>query len=281
MKTIVRRSILFVPSDRIDRIEKSINLPADSITIDLEDAVAQERKEEGRQILKKALEEFDFGLKEIIVRMNSIGTLNGLKDILMLKGCSRLPDTIMLPKTESADEVVLFAKLIGEIDVEIKLLIILESCKGILCAKDIVKASSKVSGVIFGGGDLSGEIGCSMTWDNMYTARQIVLMAAAHAGIEAIDVPYLDISDLEGLAKECKKVASMGFTSKIAIHPKQIEVINNMFTPEQNEIIWARKIIKAANKFGTGAICVDGKMIDKAIVKRARKVVEIADKLEI
>ena len=83
MKAIVRRSILFVPSDRIDRIEKSINLPADSITIDLEDAVAQERKEMGRQILKKALEEFNFGLKEIIVRVNSIGTLNGLKDILM------------------------------------------------------------------------------------------------------------------------------------------------------------------------------------------------------
>jgi (S)-citramalyl-CoA lyase len=281
MKTIVRRSILFVPSDRIDRIEKSINLPADSITIDLEDAVAQEKKEEGRQILKKALEEFDFCSKEIIVRVNSIGTLNGLKDILMLKECSRLPDAIMLPKTESADEVVLFTKLIGEIDAEIELLIILESCKGILCAKDIVEASSKVSGVIFGGGDLSGEIGCSMTWDNMYTARQIVLMAAASAGIDAIDVPYLDMSDLEGLAKESKKVASIGFSGKIAIHPTQIDVINEMFTPEQDEFIWARKIIKATNKLGTGAICVDGKMVDKAIVKRARKVAAIAEKLEI
>lgn len=281
MKTVIRRSILFVPADRIDRIEKSLLLPADAITIDLEDAVAPERKDEARQIVKKVLEEFDFGGKEIIVRVNSIGTLNGLKDMVMLKECSRLPDTVMLPKTESAGEALLFANLLSEIAEGIKLLVILESGKGILGAKEIVTASPKIAGVVFGGGDLSGEMGCSMVWENMYTARQIVLIAAAYAGIDAIDVPYLDISDADGLADECKKVSDMGFTSKIAIHPKQIHAINNIFTPDQKEVSWARKVVQQIKEFGTGALCVDGKMVDKAIVKRAQKIVAIADKLEV
>ncbi len=281
MKTVIRRSILFVPADRIDRIEKSLFLPADAITIDLEDAVTPERKDEARQIVKKVLEEFDFGTKEIIVRVNSIGTLNGLKDLLMLKECCRLPDTVMLPKTESAGDAMLFANLLGEISEEIKLLVILESGKGILSAKEIVAASPKIAGVVFGGGDLSGEIGCSMVWENMYTARQIVLLAAACAGIDAIDVPYLSISDAEGLAKECKKVADMGYRCKIAIHPNQIGVINNIFTPDQNEIVWARRILQQAKEFGTGALCIDGKMVDKAVVKRAQKIAAIADKLGI
>ena len=124
MTAIIRRSILFVPADRIDRIEKSLLLPADSITIDLEDAVTPQRKDEARQIVKKVLGEFDFGSKEIIVRVNSIGTVDGLKDVLMLKECSRLPDLVMLPKTESAGEAALFANLLGEIDEEIKLQVI-------------------------------------------------------------------------------------------------------------------------------------------------------------
>ncbi len=281
MRTVIRRSILFVPADRIDRIEKSLGMTADSIAIDLEDAVTPERKNEGRQAVKKVLEEFDFGSKEVIVRVNSIGTLAGLEDMLMLKECRRLPDTLMLPKTESAGEVSLFANILSEIDEEIKILVILESGKGILCAKEILSASSKITGVVFGGGDLSGEIGCSMNWENMYTARQMVLIAAACTGIEAIDVPYLNISDVEGLTRECEKASEMGFNSKIAIHPKQIEVINNVFTPNKSEISWARKVFREAEKFGTGAICIDGKMVDKAVIKRAKKIVAIADELKI
>lgn len=279
MTTFIRRSILFVPADRIDRIEKSIGLPADAITIDLEDAVSSEKKEEGRQIVRKVLEEMDFGVKEVIVRINSLGTLNGLKDVLMLKECRNFPDLVMLPKVESPGEVRLAAQWLAEIDEKIKLLVIVESGKGILKAEGILSASSKIAGVVFGGGDLSGEIGCSMSWENMLTARQMVLLAAASAGVDAIDVPWLDIKDSDGLTEECKKVAGMGFAGKIAIHPKQIETINRIFTPDQSTIDWARKILQTTCNLGTGAVCVDGKMVDKAIIKRAQKVAAIADQL--
>lgn len=281
MGNLIRRSILFVPADKIERIKKSILMSSDNITIDLEDAVSVSKREEARQIVKKALDEFDFGSKEIAVRINNIRTLDGLKDILMLKDCNNFPNLVIHPKTESAEEVRILSDLIEQINSEIKLLIILETSKGILNAKDIVIAKSKVVGLIFGGGDLSSEIGYSMSWSNMYTARQIVLMAAASAEIDAIDVPYLDVSDSIGLAKECKMDYEIGFTSKIAIHPNQIEIINKSFMPSLSEIEDSKKIIQLENELGSGATCINGKMIDKAIIKKAHRIIELSNRIDV
>ncbi|KKM10045.1 hypothetical protein SY88_15480 [Clostridiales bacterium PH28_bin88] len=272
----LRRSLLFVPGDRPDRIKKSITLDTDVVVIDLEDAVAPEQKAAARQSVKQALEEVEFGQKECVVRINSILTLNGIRDLAAFKDFGRHPDTVIAPKVESAEEVQILGSLLEEINPAIGIIVVLESAKGILAAREIAMASPKVNGVIFGGGDLSGDIGCPMTWEPLLGARQLVVLAAAAAKVDAIDVPFLDLEDMHGLEEETRRIASMGYAGKAVIHPKQIETVNRIFSPGESDVAWARRVLEAVKQSGQGAIRVDGKMVDAAVVKRAEKIAQTA-----
>ncbi|MBS4024679.1 MAG: HpcH/HpaI aldolase/citrate lyase family protein, partial [Clostridia bacterium] len=157
-----RRTMLFVPGDRFDRISKSAELQADSIVLDLEDSVALSNKELARNSMAKALLELDFKGKEIVVRINSPRTLLGIQDISFLSSLTCFPNTIIVPKVESKGEIMLVASLLEEINPEIRIIPLLESANGIFEAKNIATASHKINGLIFGGGDLSGELGCQM-----------------------------------------------------------------------------------------------------------------------
>ncbi len=269
------RSILFVPGNKYDWILKSIQSNADGVVIDLEDAVAPQFKESGRKTVKKFFDEIEDTSKKIILRINPLTTLDGLQDVLLLRECKKFPCAVMLPKVESAGVVELLVALLSEINSNIGIIVIVESAKGLLRVNEIAVASNMIKGLVFGGADYSSDLGCDFTWDNLYIARQTVVLAAVSAHIEAIDMPYLLLDDFSGLENETRKSISMGFTGKIAIHPKQLDTINQIFMPDQEKVNWANRVIEAVNKHGLGAIRVDDEMVDAAIVRRAERLLKL------
>jgi citrate lyase beta subunit len=280
MKKNVRRSVLFVPALRVDRFEKATSSIADAITIDMEDAVSPDFKDEGRLKCIEALETVDFKDKEIIVRINTINSLTGMKDLVALNGSKVKPDHIMLPKTETAEEVRQLDKILNEIDPTIGIIPIIESAAGINKAFEIAYASTKNIALCFGGGDLSGELGCPLEWDSMLYTRNAVKVAAAAAQIDCLDVPYLKIKDDVGLTEESVKVKALGYNTKVAIHPAQLASINKVFTPSEAEVKWAREIDEAVQAKGSGVIVVNGKMVDTAIVKLSKRILNMVKELK-
>lgn len=276
----LRRTLLFVPGDRPDRIAKAAGLGADIITIDLEDAVPPERKPVARDATRQALREIDFGVRERVVRINAITTLDGISDLLALKYFERLPDAVMLPKVESPGEVQVAGGILSQIGPEIGIIAVLESAHGIQWAREIATASPRMTALLFGGVDFSASVGCQMEWEPLLGARQQTVLAAAAARIDAIDVPFLNLEDLASLEAEARRAARLGFAGKAVIHPKQIESVNRAFSPTQAEIAWARRVLEAAEQAGTGAIRLDGKMIDLAVVKRAQRIAAQAGEIE-
>jgi citrate lyase beta subunit len=181
---------------------------------------------------------------------------------------------------ESAQEVRIAETLLGEIDPRIQIMVVLESAVGILSGKEIAASSPKVTAVLFGGGDLSGDIGCPMTWEPLLGARHLAVLAATSAHVDAIDVPFLDIEDMTGLEEETRRVQDLGFVGKVVIHPKQISIVNRVFSPSPKQVEWANQVLEAVQQSGQGAIRVGGRMVDAAISKRAKKIVQMAVKME-
>jgi len=275
----IRRSSLFAPADRPDRIEKAATMPADVVVVELEDGVAPEKKATAREQAGKALTELDFGNSEVALRVNRIATLDGLADMLALAEWSRKPDLIILPKVESAGEVLIYDNILNEIGADCELMPVVESSRGLQNIASIVTASPRITATSFGGADLSMELGCRFAWEPMFVHRAAVVAAGALAGVLVIDPPFLNIKDETGLADECRRVRELGYTGKICIHPSQIETVNRAFTPGIKEVEQSRKIIKAVEEQGGGAILVDGRMVDAAVEKAARRVIAINERI--
>lgn len=274
----IRRSLLIVPADRHDRLEKAATLPADVVVIELEDGVAPENKTIARKIAGRILAEVDFGHKEIALRLNRISTTYGLADLLALSEWPRKPDLIMLPKVESAGEVRIYKNLLNEMRVDCELMPLIESTPGLQAITSIVTASSKISALSFAIADLPAELGCLPAWEPMFNIRSSIVIAGGLAGIPPIDPPYLNIKDEEGLVKECKRVRDMGYTGKVCIHPSQLKLVNNAFSPTPEEVEKARKIVEAAAT-QRGAFVVDGRMVDAPVVKIAQRILNTAKRL--
>jgi len=277
----IRRSLLFIPADRPDRIAKAAALPTDVVVVELEDGVAPERKALAREEAGRALAEVDFGSREVGLRVNRISTLHGIADILALAKWPRKPELIILPKVESAGEVRIYDELLTEMNAGSQLLPLIESSRGLQAAGEIVTASPRITSLAFGIADLSAELGCRPAWEPMLFCRASIVSAGALAGVSLIDPPYLDIRDETGLIEECNRVREMGYSGKICIHPSQLGPVNQAFTPTIEEVERARKIDEAAATQGGGAILVDGRMVDRPVVISAQRVAAIADRLGI
>lgn len=277
----IRRSLLFAPADRPDRIAKAATLPTDVVVVELEDGVAPEHKAMAREEAGRALAEVDFGFREVALRVNRISTLYGVADILALAKWPRKPELIILPKVESAGEVRVYDELLTGMNANSLLMPVIESSRGLYAVESIVMASPRISGLSFGIADLSTEIGCRPVWEPMLFCRASMVPAGALAGASLIDSPYLNIKDEAGLVGECKRVREMGYIGKICIHPSQLEPVNQAFTPTLEEVERARKIEEAAATQGRGAIMVDGRMVDRPAVISAQRVVALADRLGI
>jgi len=279
--THLRRSILFVPADKPERIEKAATLSTDVVVIELEDGVSPENKDFARIEAGRMIEQVDFGNKEVALRVNRISTLHGLEDVNALAKWPKKPDLVLLPKVESAGEVRIYDDLISQMKAELEFMVMIESSRGILNAAKIVSASPRVSCLALGAADLSAELGSQMSWDAMFFHRASMVLACGLTGIMPIDSPYLDIRDENGLLRECKKVREMGYTGKLCIHPSQLATVNGAFTPSAEEVAHSRRIVKAAETQGTGALMLDGKIVDTPVIKSAQRIVEAVERLDL
>jgi (S)-citramalyl-CoA lyase len=218
-----------------------------------------------------------------MVRVNRIGTLFGIADLLAMAGWPRRPDSIMVPKAESAAEIQLYDALLTEMGAECDIAAVVESGRGLQEAAAIAGASRRVSALVFGGADLSADLGCRFTWEALYPHRARVVAAAASVGggLQVLDVPYVDINDEVGLIAETEKARNLGMKGKVCIHPSQVDPVNRTFAPSPEELARARKVIAVASSQSTGAVVIDGKMVDGPFVKLAQQIVAVAERMGI
>ena len=270
----LRRSRMYVPGNSPRMMNSAGVYGCDCLILDLEDSVAPEQKEDARYLIKNALKYVDFGGSELWVRVNS----NNIKeDISVIK--YGMPHGICLPKAEKGEDVVILDSILEEEGLDAKIMPIVESAKGVENIAEIVDASKRVVAVAFGAEDFTRDIGGKRTWDSLFYARgKIVISAKAH-GVQALDTVYSDARNMEGLREETAKIVEMGFDGKGVIHPNQIEVIHECFTPTDEEIDEAKKIVDAINEAkakGLGTASLNGKMIDLPVEKKARTILERA-----
>jgi citrate lyase subunit beta/citryl-CoA lyase len=276
---MARRSLLFSPGDRPEMMRKGPASGADVVILDLEDAVAPDRKAEAREAVAEVLSDPAFDPDcEVCVRVNADPTVADEDARVALAG-NRV-DSVMLPKAESAADAETLASILGERTVDAPLIAICESAAGILHAEAIA-AADPVDALAFGAEDFSADVGATRTDEGteVLYAREHVVLAAAAAGIDAIDTLHTDIEDTEGLAEETAFVLELGFDGKICIHPSQVPVVNEAFTPAAERIEWARRVLEAAEEAereGRGVFRVDGEMVDAPLIGQAERVRERA-----
>ena len=278
----IRRSLLFMPGDSQRKIEKGTQTDVDSIIMDLEDGVAFSQKEVARQTVHNALTNVDFNGRERLVRINESSS-----DLFMadLEGTvDAHPDGYVVPKVEDGEGLMAVDGYLTEVErahdwplLSIQLLAVVETARGVLNLEKIAGASERLGGILFGAEDLAGDIGATRTkagWEVLYARSAVVTVCAAY-GLQAIDTVFVDLTDRDGLAEDCRTAQQMGYLGKMAIHPRQVPVINQIFTPSEEEVAAAQRLIRAfeANQAtGTGAFELDGKMVDMPMVRAAHRV---------
>jgi citrate lyase subunit beta-like protein len=270
-----------MPGDNWKMITKSVTLGVDSICMDMEDGTAVNKKAEARATIAKALQELDFGASEKLARINSVGSGWEKDDIEAVLPYH--PDGVVIPKVESFEHVEWASKIIEAAELKygwpinsVRILIGVETAKGILNLKEIA-AHPRLDAIIFGGEDFAASIGAVRTKDavELLYARQAVIVACAANDLQAIDIVTIDYKDLEALKIESQFGAGLGFSGKQIIHPNQVSVVQEAFTPSDESIAYARRIVEtfeASQKEGKGAYSLDGKMIDMPLLKNAQKV---------
>ena len=283
--TALMRSKLFVPASRPELFEKALASAADALSFDLEDAVAPNQKPQARAHLAAFLRDLPPDTSKIIVvRLNAFGTAEFDADIAAL--ASAPIDIVNLPMTEDAGAV---AEAIARIERNemahrTRFLLNIETPKGLRKAADLAVAHPRVMGLQIGYADLLEPNGIARNdRDALAYIRLAVRLAASEAGIAAYDGAFAAVKDAEGFRAECIAAKHHGFAGKSCIHPSQIASANAVFMPDADEIAWARKVVAAAidaDASGVGAYLVDGHMIDKPFVERARAVVALADRLQ-
>lgn len=274
------RTILFVPAVRPDRVPKALATGADAVCVDLEDGVAPGDKDEARRAALTLLAERGPTRADVMLRINDPKTDLGQADVGAMSAAGVRPDAIMLPKVASAADVGVFESAVGGTLLEIPLVAQIETALGVSAAAQIAAASKNVAALFFGAIDLSADLGCAPDWEPMLYTRSHVVMAAAVAGIIAIDSPFMNVRAIDGLAEESRRARRLGYVGKAAIHPSQVAIIQKAFSPSAEEIAWARKIVAAYEANKGGVLLVDGQLIERPVVRAARRTLTIASGTE-
>jgi citrate lyase subunit beta/citryl-CoA lyase len=272
-----RRSVLFSPGDQPELMRKAPGTQPDVVVFDLEDAVAPSNKQAGREAVAEVLTDPDFDPDcEVCVRVTGNAASD---DIALLDGDPRL-DSVMIPKAESAADVNDLSALLTERDIDVPVFALCETAAGVLHAEEIAAAPATTA-IAFGAEDLSADIGANRTDDGkeILYAREHVVLAASAAGVNAIDTVFTDIEDTDRLAEETAFARDLGYDGKMAIHPAQVPVINDAFTPTDEQIEWAQRVLAARDEHeGSGVFRVDNEMIDAPLLARAENVLDRTDK---
>lgn len=293
----LERTMLFVPATRWPVIEKAVASSADAVCIDLEDSVATDQKAASRSNVVRAFKESDFGRRIRIFRINDVEGPFGYRDLIeVVEAAGERIDAVMVPKVNSRDEIVFVDKLLSQIELRcgferrIGIEAQIESAAGFLNLREIAASSSRLEALIFGPGDYAASmcmpslgIGEFDRRDDSYLghrwhAPMHMMLAAARAnGLRCIDGPYGAYEDDAGLERLCRIAHAMGFDGKQCIHPKQLPIVNSLFSPSEEQVAQAQAIVEAYQKAiagKQGVIGLNGKMIDAANVRIAQVTLE-------
>ena len=275
-----RRSFIFAPGLQPEMFPKALKSGADIVCIDLEDAIAPQHKDISRErtMALFAEEQADDGV-ERMVRINCTRTPEGMADLQAIVAGPNRPPAIMLPKVKSPDEIRALDELFDESDVETRLHVIIETNHGLEAAYEIAQASDRLDAMFFGGVDMAAELRARNDWLNLLYARSRIVHAAAGAEVDVIDVPYLDLEDLSGMRREAEAARDVGFSGKGSIHPKQIPILNEVFSPSADEVAHAQKIVDAFANAETGLVVVDGKLIEKPVLRSMHRMLAVAERV--
>ena len=273
-----------MPGDDRRKIEKATTLGVDCICMDMEDGVAINQKAEARAVIAQAMRELDFGRSERCIRINSVGS--GFEKYDLAAAVATDPDAVVVPKVESASQVRAISDYIEMYERSakktlggIRMLAGVETAKGILSLKEIAESDRRLEAIIFGAEDYAASIGATRTQDaiEVLYARSAMITACAANDLQAIDMVYIDFRDVEGLRAEAEQGARLGFNGKQIIHPNQVAPVQEAFTPSDEAIAYAQRVVdafSASQKEGRGAFALDGKMIDMPLLKNAQKVLD-------
>lgn len=288
------RSELAVPGNNGRMVEKAIGSAADVVFLDLEDAVAPGEKETAREAVCAALGEREWGGKPRAYRINGLDTPFFYRDLIdVIERAGPAIDLIVVPKVNRPEDVYVVDTLLTQLEIhvhhpgQIGLEVQIETAEGLINCERIAASSSRIEALTFGPGDFAAsagmpveQIGVPGAWDACYPghrwhyAMSRIVIAARAAGVRAIDGPYADYRDLDGLRRSCDVARALGFDGKWCIHPVQIPVVNEVFSPTAGEVAWARRVLaeyKEALSRGAGSFQIDGKMIDGASVRMAER----------
>ncbi len=294
------RSVLAVPASRWKMIEKASSSGADRFFLDLEDAVAPNEKTAARENVVRAIGGLDWRGRPTFYRINALNTPHFYKDVIeVVEGVGESLDVVLVPKVEHPEDLAALDILLTSVELnaglqpgKVKLEAQIETATGLVNIDALARATPRLEALVFGPGDYAASvhmpqisIGTTDEWDEAYRGHRFhyvmhrILVAARAAGLRAIDGPVADYRDKEGLRKSCLLARALGYDGKWCIHPSQIEAVNEIFSPTEKEIEWARRVRDAyeeANAAGSGAISVDGQMIDAASIKMAQNTLDLA-----
>ena len=285
-KKRLRRSMMFLNAQKPGLIKDPYVYGPDSIMLDLEDAVAMKEKDAARFSLFHALKEINYRGVERVVRINGLDSDLWEEDILcsVAGGC----DSIRIPKTETAEDVLKVEKVVEDAEKRfgrepgsVLIMAALESAKGVMNAFEICKASPRLFGIALSGGDYTKDLQTTITGTGveLMGARQHMIIAARAAGVQCFDTVWTNLSDMEGFRKDVQTIHDMGFDGKSIINPRQIPIVHDIYTPKEKEIIFAEKVVREIDEKsaqGIGVFTVDGKMIDIAFYDGAKRTLMLA-----
>lgn len=296
----IRRSLLSTPASDMEMLRKAAASSADEVLFDLEDAVAPDMKARARENVVTAVDEFDWGGKLLTFRMNDLTLPYAYRDLVtVVEAVGDEMDTVTVPKVERAEDVYVVETLLSQIETQMSiadpvgLKILVEETEALQNIDEIAAASDRIETMDFGSGDYSASIGvdhpsaksnAEETSDLWHYARHRLLNAARSNGIAPIDGAYANFSDADGYRQECRAAKRAGYVGKWAIHPDQIQIANEVFTPSRDDIEYAESVVQAlgeGREEDAGAVNLDGVMIDNAHHRHARQTLARADELDL
>ncbi len=267
------RSWLFTPGTRPDRFAKAGEVGADVLLIDLEDAVSPDDKPKARRTALEYLSVAATPGPARGLRMNGLDTAAGIADLDALLGSEAEPDFLVLPKADGPGHLHILDRVLSARKRDTRLVGLIESARGLASVEATAAATPRLSGLMLGAADLAADLGAATAWPPLAAARSRLVLACALAGVVPIDSPFFDVHDGDGLSRETADAIAFGFAAKAAIHPGQVAPINQALTPTDEAVAHARAVL-AANAKGVGV--VDGQMIDEAVARKARRILEAA-----
>ena len=275
-----RRSFIFSPGLRPDMFPKALKSGTDIVCVELEDGIAPKDKDQARASALALFEtpQADDGV-ERIVRINCLREAFGLADVQAILATDTPPPALMLPKVRNPEEIIWLDDLLTERGHDTRLHVIIETNRALEAAFDIAHCSDRIDALFFGGVDMAAELRCDNAWEPLLYARSRVVHAAASAEMDVIDVPFLDLEDPDGNKKAAQQAKALGFSGKGSIHPKQIADLNAVFTPTADEIAKAKRVTKTFEEADTGLVVIDGKLIEKPVLRDMYRILAIAERI--